>query len=85
MAYRVELKPSAASQLRKLDRGIQKRIFAKFDQLRDNPRPNGVQKLAGEDDLYRVRVGDFRIVYTIFDDQLLVLVLVIGDRKDVYR
>lgn len=85
MAYRVELKPSAASQVRKLERGVQKRILAKLDQLRDNPKPSGVQKMVGAADLYRVRVGDYRIVYTIVDDQLLVLVLAVGDRKDVYR
>ena len=49
------------------------------------PRPHGVKKLLGVDDLYRVRVGSYRVVYTIRDDRLIVLVLRISDRKDVYR
>lgn len=85
MAYRVELKPSAASQVKKLEHGMQRRVLAKFRQLAENPRPPGVQKLQGPDDFYRVRVGDFRIIYAIFDDQLVVLILSVGDRKEVYR
>ncbi len=53
--------------------------------LANNPRPEGSIKLKGSDNLYRIRVGPYRIIYTIEDDKLIVLVLEIGDRKDVYR
>ena len=56
-----------------------------MDALAANPRPKGVKKLSGPDDLYRIRVGDYRIVYQIHDDRLIVLVVRIGHRKDVYR
>jgi mRNA interferase RelE/StbE len=85
MPYRVELKPRAAEQLRKLPRDIQQRISKKLNQLRDNPRPSGVQKLRGADNLYRVRLGDYRIVYAIDDANELITVADMGDRKDIYR
>ncbi len=85
MAYRVELKPAATESLAKPPKTTQKRIAKKIDQLADNPRPSGSVKLAGQDDLYRIRVGDYRIVYQIQDDVLLVLVIRIGNRGDVYR
>lgn len=75
MPYRVDTKPSAAAQIRKLPRNIQERVLAKLRQLAENARPSGVQKLRGEEDLYRVRVGNYRIVYTISDDPPEVLVL----------
>ena len=53
--------------------------------LRNDPRPTGVKKLAGKDDLYRIREGDYRIIYTIQARELVILVLKIGDRKEVYR
>ena len=56
-----------------------------MDALAANPRPRGVKKLTGLDDLYRIRVADYRIVYQIQDDRLIVLVVRIGHRKDVYR
>ena len=64
---------------------LQKRIVRALDVLADNPRPSGVVKMAGDDDLWRLRVGDFRIVYEIHDDVLLVMVLRIGHRREVYR
>jgi mRNA interferase RelE/StbE len=83
--WRVEFAPSAARDFRKLRGPIRDRVEAKVNSLAANPRPPGVEKLAGADDLYRVRVGDFRIIYEIHDDRLLVLVLKIADRKDAYR
>ena len=84
-AYTVELAPAALRQLKKLEKQLQKRIAAKIDSLQGNPRPHGAEKLEGADFLYRVRVGDYRIVYQISDKALVVLVVRIGDRKDVYR
>ena len=83
--YRIELKPSAAKSLDRLPVDLQKRIVRAVELLAGNPRPPGVVKMAGDDNLWRVRVGDFRIVYEIHDDILLVLVLRIGHRGDVYR
>ncbi len=84
-AYRVELTPGAARQFRKLTPEIQRRVRAKIDSLAANPRPAGVEKLEGTDDFYRVRTGDYRIIYTIEGKVLLILVVRIGHRADVYK
>ncbi|ULA62803.1 MAG: Type II toxin-antitoxin system RelE/ParE family toxin [Nitrospira sp.] len=85
MAYSILLAPPAERQLKALAEPAQKRIVKRLKSLRENPRPHGVKKLAGEEDLYRIREGDYRIVYTIQDKRLIVLVVKIGDRKEVYR
>lgn len=85
MAYTVLLKPSADRELSKLPHQAQRRITDKLVELSDNPRPSGVEKLAGGKNEYRVRVGSYRIIYAIEGDRLIVLVLRIADRKDVYR
>ena len=85
MAYDVRLKSSAERALRRLPRQFQVRIGSRLDGLAGSPRPPGCEKLAGADDLYRVRVGDYRIVYQVLDDDLVVLVVTIGHRGDVYR
>jgi len=85
VVYIVELRPSARRELLKIARHEQPRLIRAMDGLAVNPRPKGVKKLSGLDDLYRIRVGDYRIVYQIHDDRLIVLVVRIGHRKDVYR
>ena len=85
MAYSILLAPSAERQLKALAESIQKRIVKRLRTLTGNPRPQGVKKLAGEDDLYRIGVGDYRIIYTIRNKELIVLVVKIGDRKEIYR
>lgn len=85
MAYSVLLAPSAERQLKALAESAQKRIVKHLKSLQHNPRPQGVKKLSGEDDLYRIREGTYRIIYTIQDKELIVLVVKIGDRKEVYR
>jgi mRNA interferase RelE/StbE len=85
MNYIVELLPAALKQLEKLPAAAQRRILAALAALETNPRPHGVVKLAGDENLWRIRVGDYRVVYEIHDEQLLVLVVRIGHRKDVYR
>lgn len=85
MAYSVLLAPAAERQLKAFATPIQKRLVKRLKTLRDNPRPQGIKKLTGEDDLYRIREGDYRIIYTIHDKELIVLVVKIGDRKGVYR
>ena len=85
MTYRIEFKPSALKSLKKLSKDVQRRIGVKIDSLSENPRTPGVEKLSGKHDLYRVKVGNYRIVYTIYDDKLLVLVVEIGHRREIYQ
>jgi mRNA interferase RelE/StbE len=85
MAYSILLAPPAERQLKALTQPVQKRIVKRLKLLTQNPRPPGIKKLAGEGDLYRIREGDYRIVYTIRDKELIVLVVKIGNRKEVYR
>jgi mRNA interferase RelE/StbE len=85
MTYSILLAPPAERQLKALTEPVQKRIVKRLRMLKENPRPQGVKKLAGEEDLYRIREGDYRIIYTIQDKQLIVLVVKIGDRKEIYR
>jgi mRNA interferase RelE/StbE len=85
VVYSVLLAPSAERQLKAFPLAIQQRLVKRLKTLRVNPRPQGVKKLAGEDDLYRIREGDYRILYTIQDRKLIVLVVKIGDRKEIYR
>lgn len=68
-----------------LPREAQERVRAKIDALAATPRPVGVEKLAGEAGTYRVRVGTFRIIYEIHDRVLLIVLLKIGHRREVYR
>ncbi len=85
MAYRVELTPRAKRDLESLASQIQSRLQPHIDALAENPRPHGVKKLAGEDDIYRIRVGAYRILYQIQDRILLVLVVKIAPRREAYR
>jgi mRNA interferase RelE/StbE len=85
MVYSILLAPPAERQLKSLTNSVQKRIVKQLKALRENPRPQGVKKLTGEEDLYRIREGNYRIIYTIQDKELIVLVVKIGARKEVYR
>jgi len=85
MTYRVELLPRAEKQLRGLPSPVQVRITLAVRELADNPRPPGCGKLAGTDDLWRIRVGDYRVIYQIQNAVLLVLVVRIGHRRDIYK
>ncbi|MBD2499948.1 type II toxin-antitoxin system RelE family toxin [Anabaena azotica] len=85
MSYKVEILKGALKQLKKLSPEVQERIQAKIDELATEPRPNGVKKLKGQENTYRIRVGDYRILYDIFDDILLVTVVDIGHRSKVYK
>lgn len=85
MAYRIEFAPRADRQFKALERSLQVRLGRRIDGLAENPRPQGIKKLAGEEDLYRLRVGDYRIIYQIQEKRLLVLVVGVGHRADVYR
>ena len=85
MAYQVLIKDSARKELAALSLPLQKRIDTRIRALSENPRPSGVKKLAGDENLYRLRVGDYRIIYQIRDQALLVLVIKISHRREAYR
>ncbi|MGH9229554.1 MAG: type II toxin-antitoxin system RelE family toxin [Acidimicrobiales bacterium] len=84
-SYKVEIARRAIRSLRDLPRREQQRVRAAIDLLADDPRPPGCRKLTGEENAYRVRVGDYRIVYEVLDDRLLIHVVRVGHRRDVYR
>jgi mRNA interferase RelE/StbE len=82
--YRIEVGATAERQLRKLDRKTLVRLVAAIQGLADHPCPAGCRKLQGWADAYRLRVGQYRIIYTVSDPILRVLVLKVGNRGDVY-
>lgn len=84
-SYRVELTRSAEKDLRRIDKSQIATIYRGLESLSDDPQPHGVKKLSGADRTYRIRIGDYRIVYEIEDDVLLVLVIRVAHRKDAYR
>ena len=83
--YTVELSHPALKSLEDIPKSDLKKISKKIDALESNPRPHQVEKLVGREDLYRIRSGDYRIVYQIFDKKLLVLVVNVGHRREIYR
>ncbi len=85
MTYRIAWRPTALKQLEDPPQDVSRRITRKVTALAANPRPNGSEKLAGGEDEYRVRVGDYRVIYAVDDGAVLVLVLSIGHRREVYR
>lgn len=82
--YAVEFLPSAARALAKLDRAVQLRIGRRIDGLATDPR-SGAAKLRGADDVWRARVGDYRILYVIEDQRLVVVVVRVAHRREAYR
>lgn len=82
--YAVEFLPSAARVLSKLEPPVRRRIALRIDRLAKDPRGDAV-KLRGADDVWRARAGDYRILYQVEDDRLLILVIRIGHGRDVYR
>lgn len=85
MTYSVTLTPAAARQLRKLDPQSRRRIQATIDILATEPRPPAVTRLVGGAGEWRVRTGDYRVIYEIHEHVVLVLVLRMGHRRDIYR
>jgi len=83
--YKILIKPSAVKEIEKISRKAdRRRIIERIEAFADDPRPPGSQKLSGND-RYRLRQGPYRIIYAIVDDELVVYVVKIGHRKDVYR
>ena len=83
--YRIEFLPSAARTLEKTPIAVRRRLARAIDALGVEPRPRGSQKLRGAEEVWRLRVGDHRILYQVRDDVLLILVVKIGHRREVYR
>ena len=84
MKYTVLIERYAQKQIMKLDKKIIPVIKAAIADLADNPRPYGYKKLKGED-AYRIRVGDYRVIYEINDDKIIVTVVSVGHRKDILK
>jgi mRNA interferase RelE/StbE len=84
MIYEIALSPPAARQLRKFNPDVRRRIQAVLELLSENPRPPAATRLVGGSGEWRVRTGDYRVVYEIHEGRLLVLVLRMGHRRDVY-
>ena len=85
MVYAIEFSRRAERQFDKLSGEARARLKPAIDALADNPRPPGAKKLVGAEGLWRIRVGDYRIIYAIEYDRLLVLVVEVGHRREVYR
>jgi mRNA interferase RelE/StbE len=85
LKYRIEFKRSAAKILKKLPKPDRRRIRDKIDSFAENLPDPAITKMKGDNPFHRVRVGDYRIIYEIHEDTLLILVLKIGHRKEVYR
>lgn len=84
MTYHINILRRAQKQLAKIDRKNHSRIIKAIEALSKTPRPAGCKKLSGRP-AWRIRIGSFRVIYEIQDDQLLILVVEIGDRRDVYK
>lgn len=83
--YEVRFHPSAARELEKLDVRVRRRVERAVDRLTQEPRGGGALKLRGAEDLWRLRIGDHRVVYQVRDTMLLVLVIRVRHRRDAYR
>jgi mRNA interferase RelE/StbE len=84
LAYEITYLPKAEKAVARLPKRIQSRVLEQIAKLAENPRPVGSIKLK-DSELYRIRVGDYRVLYTIDDGELIVLVVDVANRKDVYR
>jgi mRNA interferase RelE/StbE len=85
VAYKLFVDRSAERDLGKIDISQRRKVIEAIDELAKTPTPSGVRKLAGSDDTYRIRVGDYRLLYQIKDRELVVLVVRVAHRRDAYR
>jgi mRNA interferase RelE/StbE len=85
MPYRLEILPHAGRQMRRLPEAVRRRVDQAIRGLLNEPRPHGCFKLQAEENAWRIRVGDYRIIYEIHDEVLLVLVIRVDHRRNVYR
>ena len=85
MTYQIEFKTRAKKELARVPKEFAQKIIVEIASLAQNPRPNGCKKLVGAEYTYRIRVGDYRVIYTLFEQQLIIEVIKIGHRKEVYK
>ena len=85
MSYEIQILPKAARQIKALSVEVRQDISLTIQSLANEPRPIGVKKLSGEKDIYRVRVGNYRVLYRIVNKVLVVVVVSVGHRREVYR
>lgn len=83
--YDIEISETAEKQLKKLQRGDQRRVARAIVALADEPHPRGSRKLSGYNDVFRIRVGRYRVIYSVSGNRLIVIILKIGHRKNVDR
>jgi mRNA interferase RelE/StbE len=83
-SYKLQIKPSAVKEIEALPQKDRRRIIARIQRLSSDPRPPGCEKLSGHE-LYRVRQGNYRVLYTVQDTDVVVVVVRIGHRREVYR
>ena len=82
--YRLRIKKSATKEIEKISQPVRIRVVQAIEKLAQNPRPVGSQKLSGQEK-FRIRVGNYRVLYEIIDDELIIFVVKVAHRKDVYR
>lgn len=85
MSYSVEFTAKAFSEFSRLPKKVQEKLSIEITSLADDPRPAGARKIKGQDDCFRLRQGDYRLVYAVIDDRLVILIVRAGHRKDVYK
>lgn len=85
MSYRLRIKPSAEKDMLKLPDAILRRVHPRIQQLTEDPRPRGSRKLEGAEDRYRLRIGDYRVLYLIDDGASSVTVYIVAHRREAYR
>ncbi|MDO9141629.1 MAG: type II toxin-antitoxin system RelE/ParE family toxin [Methylobacter sp.] len=85
MAYEIIIKPSTEKSFARLEKAQQIKIVKAIENLAANPRPQGFKKLKSDAELYRIRVGDYRIIYSIDNNVLIITVVKVGHRKDIYK
>jgi mRNA interferase RelE/StbE len=83
--FEIQWKKSAQRELRKLDASVVPRIIQAVQELENNPKPQGCRKLKGSEYSYRIRIGNYRVIYEIFETQVIIEIVRVRHRKDVYR
>lgn len=83
--YKIQWKPSALKELRRLDRRIVPKIIEAVESLSSNPYPLGIRKLIRSEHSYRMRIGDYRIIYSVYESILIIEIIRVRHRKDAYK
>lgn len=84
-SYKIEWKRSAGKEVKKLPKILIPRIIAAVEELAENPFPSGCRKITGTEHTYRIRIGDYRILYAVESDRLIIVIIRIGHRKNIYK